>query len=147
MNNLITFSLLFQLDGSKLLTCSLDYIWEKYEKMIGFDPTIQDNEFSDWWQNVVITDHKAMAIKSKWFATWSKGEKIDPKKERVLNYLCATYTKSIELHNILNTFKKYIGPIENVNKEDYVHIHPLVKKFVNEYKERFKRELNLESLV
>lgn len=148
MDNLINFSLLFRITrDTKLIACDINYIWEKYEKMIGFDPIINEDEFSDWWQNVALTDYNAMAVKSDWYSRWSRNGKLEPKKERVLNYLCMFSTVVPNIDNMLSLFRKYIGPTDLIKKEVYTHIHPLVIKFMDEYKEKFRRELNLEFLV
>jgi hypothetical protein len=131
-----------------VLRSNIDYIWEKYTKMIGFDPVIRDNEFSDWWQSVVVTDFKAMSLKLEWMDTWNKsGKKLDPKKERVLNYLCLINIIPNTPNRILKLFKEYIGDVDNIREEVYPHIHPHLEEFIGEYRQKFRRELNLEILT
>jgi len=150
VDNLLTFSIMFHkaCNDTYVLRSNIDYIWEKYTKMIGFDPVIRDNEFSDWWQSVVVTDFKAMSLKLEWMDTWNKsGKKLDPKKERVLNYLCLINIIPNTPNRILKLFKEYIGDVDNIREEVYPHIHPLLEEFIGEYRQKFKRELNLEILT
>jgi hypothetical protein len=148
MDNLINFSLLFiATRDTKLLASDITYIWEKYQKMIGFDPIALDDEDTDWWQNVVVKDYKVLSVKSEWYSRWYRTGKLDPKKERVLNYLCFIEANRPTVENILSLFRKYIGPTDLVIKEEYTHLHPNLIDSLNEYKNRFRRELNLEFLV
>lgn len=149
IDNLLTFTLLFNkhIKDSYVLNCDIDYIWEKYVSMIGFEPIELDNESEDWWQKVVLNDFKAMSLKSLWFNRWGKVKFLNKKEERVLNYLCITNCLPVTPENIFNNFSKYIGDIDNINSNLYKHIHPLVNKFINEYKKEFQRELNIETLI
>lgn len=129
------------------MTCDMTYIWEKYDKLIGFLPVPIKNEYCDWWQIVVLEDFEAMSLKALWMKKWNpKVNQLNANRERVLNFLCIINTMPLTLGNMLNTFREYIGPIESINKYEYSHIHELVKKFIEEYKTKFRRELNLEIL-
>lgn len=115
--------------------------------MIGFDPIVRNDEFSDWWQGVVLRDFEAMPLKLAWMAKWNRSnETIDPKKERVLNYLCMINTMKVTPENLFYVFEEYIGKIDDVTPIEYKHIHPLLRKFIDNYKERNRREFNLEIL-
>jgi len=148
-NNIIAFSLLFHkvVKDSYLVNSHISYIWEKYQSMIGFDPIVRNDEFSDWWQGVVLRDFEAMSLKLAWMAKWNRSnETIDPKKERVLNYLCMINTMKVTPENLFYVFEEYIGKIDDVTPIEYKHIHPLLRKFIDNYKERNRREFNLEIL-
>lgn len=157
IDNLITFTLMFHHwvginNDSYLLNCDIEYIWSKYQSMIGFEPgdssIFNHNEREDYWQNVTIDDYKSIAIKAKWMDKWnSRKILLDKNKERVLNYLCVMDTIIPTPSNIFSTFESYIGSIEKVKDEKYQHIHELLKRAILEYREKFRRELNLEILV
>ena len=76
----------------------------------------------------------------------TSNETIDPKKERVLNYLCMINTMKVTPENLFYVFEEYIGKIDDVTPIEYKHIHPLLRKFIDNYKERNRREFNLEIL-
>lgn len=150
LTNLLSFSIMFNKSCSDtyVLRCNIDYIWDKYTKMIGFDPIIKESEFSDWWQSVVVTDFEVMYLKSEWMSIWGCDEKkLELKKERVLNYLCLINTIPNTPDRILKAFENYIGDVDNICEEVYTHIHPHLKNFIDNYKKEFKRELNLEILI
>lgn len=146
IDNLITFVLLFQVDDTHLLRSDMNYIWEKYQSMIGLEPKVGENEIEDVWQSIHLNNLDALAVKARWVSKWGT-KKLDKNKERVLNYLCVMETLDKSPKNIFDTFDKYIGNASGIKVETYNHIHPIFRKFVDEYKVRFRRELNLEILV
>ena len=165
LHNLLTFSIMFHkvCTDTYVVKTDIDYIWDKYNKMIGFDPIIRSDEFSDWWQSVVVfvDDYRVMSLKAEWMDIWNRdGEKLDPKKERVLNYLLRVNTMSSDgpgymslraatagPDKIFKLFKEYIGDVDNICKVKYTHIHPNLEEFIDRYIKEFARELNLEILI
>lgn len=148
INNLLSFTILLSRvsKDSYFMNSDISYIWEKYQKMIGLTPIKMDGEFSDWWQVVVLGDFKAMSKKALWIEKWGR-RKLTRDQESVLNYLCVIDINSMSLENILEIFKNYIGQVEDISTEEYTHIHPLMKDFIEEYKEKFRREINIEVLI
>lgn len=152
IDNLITFTLMFHHvlginNDSYLLNCDIEYIWSKYQSMIGFEPK-GENEKEDYWQSVCIKNFNAISIKAKWMAKWnSRGVKIDKNKEKVLNYLCVMDSVIPTPSNVFSIFQSYIGDIENIKDYKYNHIHQLLKDVIDDYRNKFIRELNLEILV
>jgi hypothetical protein len=178
-DNILLFAFLFSSVESTtyLMNSSLDYIWEKYESIIGFDPIVLDDESEDWFQSVALrplpkssdfdSDLNSLRLKIIWFKKWfPDGRKIEPKKERVINYICRLLPTEFELPHpdlilginkesqpmkspseIFSLFEECIGKIDNVNSSKYRHIHPNLMKVISSYKEEHIRELNLELLT
>jgi hypothetical protein len=124
------------------MKCDAGYITDKYDSMIGVDPTRIESQ-SDWWQRVILDDFKSMALKAEWFSIWSKGSFIiNEKSERILNYLCeVNVSEGINLNRIIKLFNKHLGNVELISKEHYNHLHPLFIKFANDYKTKIEKEI------
>lgn len=115
--------------------------------MIGFDPKVMNDELKDCWQSVVLRDLDALSLKCQWYSKWKINEGLDPNKERVLNYLCITNVNKLNPNNLIKLFEDYIGDINMVRNDKYNHLHPLFKKFVEDYKDKHMREINIEILT
>jgi hypothetical protein len=150
------------------MNSSLDYIWEKYEAIIGFDPIVHDDESEDWFQSVVLkpssksdnfsSNLNSLKLKIIWFEKWMPeiiligrlhtSRLIEPKKERVINYICRLIDDQMKSPSeIFSLFEECIGKIDNVNSSEYRHIHPNLMKALSSYREHYRRELNLELLT
>jgi len=142
INNLLTFTLLFHkcIKDSALLNCDITYIYDKYQKLIGFDPKEIDIDKDDF-----INVELILNIKREWLNKW--GKTLTKSQESILNYLCIMNIVSLTPNRIFSLFEKYIGSIDRINKIEYLHIHPLIKNFIFEYKSKFKREINIEILT
>ena len=123
MVNLVNFTFLCK-DGTDAgFLSSPDYILEKYDKMIGFDPTEKVKELSE----------ESEDLKSKWMDKWNI-EDLSPKEESILNYLCDINTERIEdVYEVMKLFRHHIGDIRNIKTEQYGHLHTNFKRFVNSY--------------
>lgn len=151
MTNLFNFTILFHRvsDTTYLMNCDMTYIWEKYHKMIGVDPIeskLEKDDFKDELNHLGISIFKdILYLKKCWQNKWK--ETLIPKHESVLNYLCILNVSKPTPSKIVEVFGKYIGDVEKIQKNEYEHLHPLFLKFMNEYEDAFKREINLEKLV
>lgn len=115
--------------------------------MIGFEPKVMNGELEDYWQSVGLMDLDALSLKCQWYSKWRVNKKLDSNKERVLNYLCMTNVSGLYPSNLVKLFERYIGSIDLVNNDVYKHLHPLFKKYVDEYRDKYKREINIEVLT
>ena len=121
--NLVNFTLLFrkEVSDSNFMSSSLDYILEKYDKMIGFEPT----------EDLKKLNSKAEEIKIEWENKW-RITKLSKKEESIINYLCdINSTIGLDVMSIIDIFDNHIGGIQNINKVRYGHLHVLFKNFVN----------------
>lgn len=127
MVNLVNFTLLFrkEADDSAFEKSHISYIMEKYDKMIGFEPTEELKELNP----------KAEEIKNEWESKW-RITNLSKKEESVVNYLCDINSYGFDVPKLVKIFETHIGDIQNINKERYGHIHAMFKNFVNNYIER-----------
>ena len=137
LNNLLTFTLMFHrvCRESYFMNCDGSYIMEKYNKMIGIKPKI----FVD------SLNPKIDEYKKEWMERWGY-TKIHSELESVINYFCLINSKPVTLKLIIDSFQLYIGCANDICDFEYTHIHPKLKNFIEEYKLKFRREINLEML-
>jgi hypothetical protein len=125
MVNLVNFTLLFRKESgdSAFEKSHISYIIEKYDKMIGFEPTEDLKELNP----------KAEEIKSEWENKW-RITSLSKKEESIVNYLCdINSTKGLDVPKMVKIFEIHIGDLQNINKERYGHLHVMFKNFVNMY--------------
>lgn len=150
--NLVNFSLLFHHNNQEscLMNSDLEYIWEKYIKMIGVEPVVKPTFGRDFWQTVPLPNTNALSVKLMWYNKWIKSGKMDPKKEQVINYL--SLTNSLDLVDIgitgmLHEFERCVGSKEMISDDLYGHLHPIFKNHVEHFFELTRRDYNLCLLV
>jgi hypothetical protein len=141
IDNLLKFTLLFNKKAdSYFINCDIDYIWEKYQKIIGFDP--EPDYGVIWWEK-----RQDVELLKEWLLKWGKHDKtIDKNKYDVLKYICLSNTNDISPETIFLLFSEYIGDINKINSVEY-KMHPLFEDWIEEYKEKYRREINLEILT
>lgn len=158
LDNILNFTLLFHKSNftTYFLKSNMSYIREKWDLMIGIKPVPNDNEEQDDWQNVVLNDKNAVELKKKWYRTWSYDvcdldyveKKLNPDDERIINYLCRIEFQPLTPDCIIEVFKNYISDdLKLVESIPYIYLHPLALQFMNEFKTKFVREINLILLV
>lgn len=136
--NLFSFNLIFSefILDNELYKHSPDYILEKYNRYIGFEPN------SDF----IESEDDKLAI--------STYEKIWKPKDCKRQIIYLNHSRSLNLFKMFDTFEKYIGPFNLIreNKEFGLH-HNLeleLKRIIDLNKEGIKivlRELKLSELV
>lgn len=142
LNNLINFTLLFT-NPMNVLDCSISYIWEKYNYMIGFKPTSKID--------IDKNNKDCIDLKFKWLKKWNI-KSLDVNKEKALNYLivvtCVIRDNDLSIKeftpdDMILYFEEYVGSTNEISNSIYTHVHPSSLKFFGLYKEHFKREMNI----
>jgi hypothetical protein len=111
IRNLFSFTLLFSeiILDNELYKHSPDYILEKYNKFIGFEP---------------ILDFKESDNDIKLINTYEKIWKADLVKQQIL-YI---NNNSLNLLKMVESFEKYIGPIYLIKEEQVSGLHHNLEK-------------------
>jgi hypothetical protein len=136
LNNLLNFTLLLHkvhTDGY-FLQQSPDYILEKYDKMIGFDP-LSPCDMSKF--HVSMRDNYL----KRWYL-----KRPSTKLLSILNYFFEIHSKPFSVDSVVDAFAIHIGNMGLINNEVYTHLHPLLIKFIDKTKTLHQREINLELL-
>ena len=138
--NLFSFNLIFSelILDNELYKHSPDYILEKYNRYIGFEPNSVFTESED--DKIIISSY----------------EKIWKSKDCKRQILYLNNSRSLNLVKMIDTFEKYIGPFslikEKENRELGLH-HNLelkINKILNLNKENIKivlRDLRLSDVL
>lgn len=115
--NLIRFNVnLSEFGGiGKLTKQSPDYILEKYNHWIGFEPC------SDW---SLYTPDSCDRFINEYYKIWKNQNLV--RIHRQLIYL--DLTRNIKLSNMIFQFEKYIGPIDLISSEVKSGLHELLEK-------------------
>jgi len=126
--NLLEFTSIFLSGDLKLKMESTDYYREKYDKYIGISMkkhTETCDKYEDWselWgKNEDVKTIILFLVEIMKYGR-IKYEKLDKNEQRDF---WMTYISPDEL---LDTCNKYFGDPENINKERYNFVHPLVKE-------------------
>lgn len=139
IENLLTFFFLYcGIDKScDIHLTSPDYLMEKYTKIIGV-------ELPD-------TSYKNFLLNSDLYNTWINrwGNKVP---DSLMMVIIETYGKPFTFINLIDTFEKYIGDVNSINKNRYYHIHFKLQAFVsrfiaNEISLSDKRHLTLKNII
>ena len=144
--NLIKFNVNFSkfIHNNDLLSHSPDYILEKYQYWIGFEPTVEckiytpdsmTNFFLDYWKR------------------WRVYEKYSVEVKNILMYLYST--RSMNLVLMSEKFEEYIGSMNMISDiPDKKGLHHLTERFVGEVLEKNKdnvkvvlRDMKIGSII
>jgi hypothetical protein len=144
--NLTKFNVNFSkfIHNNDLLSHSPDYILEKYNHWIGFEPTVEykmytpddmTNFFLDYWKR------------------WRVYEKYSVEVKNILMYLYST--QNMNLISMSEKFEEYIGPMSMISDvPDKKGLHHLTERFVGEVLEKNKynvkvvlRDMKIGSII
>lgn len=123
--NLVNFTLLFRKEcqDSSFIGSHISYIVEKYNKMIGFEPT----------ESIKRLDSDAQGLKSEWMNKWNVSG-FKGKDESIVNYLSdVNVSGGLNLPKIVKTFEYHIGSVEGITDEKYNHLHTHFQGFINKF--------------
>lgn len=134
--NLIKFNVNFSkfIHNNDILSHSPDYILEKYNHWIGFEPTVEykmytpdnmTNFFLDYWKRWRVYN-----------------DKYGKEARNILMYLYST--QSMNLIQMSEKFEEYIGPMSMISDvPDKRGLHHLTEKFVGEVLEKNKDNVKI----
>ena len=126
--NLIKFNVNFSefISNNDLLSHSPDYILEKYNHWIGFNPTIECK---------LYTPDDMTTFFLKYWKRWGIFEQYELKN--ILMYLHST--QNMNLISMSEKFEEYIGPMNMISDvPDKKGLHHLTERFVGEVLEKNK---------
>ena len=145
--NLTKFNVNFSkfVDHCDLLKQSPDYILEKYNHWIGFEPTVEHK---------LYTPDDMTDFFNKYWKMWRPStEDINKKLKNILMYLLSTQNLSIVLMS--EKFEEYIGPMSMISDTpDKRGLHHVTHNFVDQVLEKNKdnvkvvlRTMKIESII
>lgn len=145
--NLIKFNVNFSkfVKGNDPLSQSPDYILEKYNHWIGFEPTVEHKMY---------TPDDMTDFFNKYWKIWRPDTKnINKKFKNILMYLYST--QSMNLLTMVEKFKEHIGPMNMISDvPDKKGLHPVTENFIDTVLEKNKdnikvvlRDMKIESIV
>lgn len=134
--NLTKFNVNFSkyVDSCDLLKQSPDYILEKYNHWIGFEPIVEHK---------LYTPDDMTDFFNKYWKMWRPStEDINKKLKNILMYLLSTQNLSIVLMS--EKFEEYIGSMSMISDTpDKRGLHHRTERFVNEVLERNENNLKI----
>jgi hypothetical protein len=135
--NLIRFNVNFTKyeHTTKLEIQSPDYVLEKYNHWIGFEPTIDHKMY---------TPDDMTDFFNKYWKTWKLNcESIESGKlKNILMYLYST--QNMNLLNMFNKFEEYIGPASMINSTSLKGLHVIMERdFVPKVIEKNKENITI----
>ncbi len=129
--NLIKFNVNFSkfVRGNDPLSQSPDYILEKYQHWIGFEPTVEHKMY---------TPDDMTEFFNKYWKVWRPStEDINKKLKNILMYLYST--QNMNLISMSEKFEEYIGLMSMISDiPDKRGLHHLTERFVGEVLEKNK---------
>ena len=136
--NLLRFTIIY---FDKLYNQSPDYIIEKYDHFIGFEPTVPYRIYTpDNMETFFLKYQKRWGVNS-------------PKIDMILKYLLSCQMGPTDLKFRLRKFEEYIGGLELIQSEPKMGFHPnledLIESIINNSSEEIKpilRDLKLKSI-
>ena len=144
--NLTKFNVNFSefISNNDLLSHSPDYILEKYNHWIGFNPTIECKLYT--------SDNMTDFFLNYW-KRWRVYEKYSAEVKNILMYLYST--RSMNLVLMSEKFEEYIGPMNMISDiPDKKGLHHLTERFVGEVLEKNKdnvkvvlRDMKIRSII
>lgn len=145
--NLIRFNVNFTRyeNTTKLEKQSPDYVLEKYNHWIGFEPIVEHK---------LYTPDNMTTFFNQYWKIWRPDTKsLNSKLKNILMYLYST--QNMNLLNMFNNFEEYIGPVSMINSTSLKGLHELAEKEMvsavieknKEYITIVLRDLKLSNLV
>jgi hypothetical protein len=123
--NLTKFNVNFSkyVDSCDLLKQSPDYILEKYNHWIGFEPTVEHKMY---------TPDEMTYFFNQYWKIWRPSSKdINNKLKNILMYLHST--QNLCLLTMSEKFEEYIGPLEMISDvKDKKGLHKLTEGFIED---------------
>jgi hypothetical protein len=123
--NLTKFNVNFSkyVDSCDLLKQSPDYILEKYNHWIGFEPTVEHKMY---------TPDEMTYFFNQYWKIWRPSSKdINNKLKNILMYLHST--QNLCLLTMSEKFEEYIGPLEMISDVKYKKgLHKLTEGFIED---------------
>jgi hypothetical protein len=136
--NLTNFNVNFSkyVDSCDLLNQSPDYILEKYQHWIGFEPTVEHK---------IYTPDDMTTFFLKYWKMWRPStDDVNNKLKNILMYLYST--QNLSLLTMVEKFEEYIGPLSMISDvPDKRGLHHLTEKFVSQVLE--KNENNVKVVL
>ena len=141
--NLLRFTILFRHDSYNQ---SPDYIIEKYNHFIGFEPTVKYK---------IYTPDNMTTFFLKYYKRWNVDDSISEKIDMILKYLLSSRSSySFNLLTMVKSFEEYIGELESISSEPKRGLHTNLEGVVemiinNNLKDltHILRDLKLKSTV
>jgi len=118
----------------KLELQSPDYVLEKYNHWIGFEPTVEHK---------LYTPDDMIDFFNKYWKIWRPGtDTINSKLKNILMYLYST--QNMNLLNMSNKFEEYIGPVSMINSTSLKGLHVIAERdFVPKVIEKNKEYITI----
>lgn len=133
-------------NGLRLETQSPDYVLEKYNHWIRFNPTVE---------NKLYTPDDMTDFFNKYWKIWRPSwEAINEGKlKNILMYLYST--QNLNLLRMVSKFEEYIGPVNMISSEPLRGLHEVMEKqgvdiVIEKNKENIKvvlRDLKIKNIV
>jgi hypothetical protein len=134
--NLTKFNVNFSkfVDSCDLLKQSPDYIIEKYNHWIGFEPTVEHKMY---------TPDDMTDFFNKYWKMWRpSANDINNKLKNILMYLYST--QNLSLLTMVEKFEEYIGPMTMISGiSDKTGLHHKTNRFVDEILEGNKNNIKV----
>lgn len=134
--NLTKFNVNFSkyVDSCDLLKQSPDYIIEKYNHWIGFEPTVEHKMY---------TPDDMTDFFNKYWKIWRPSTKsINNKLKNILMYLHST--QNLSLLTMVEKFEEYIGPMSMISDQaNKSGLHHRTNNFVDEILEGNKKNIKV----
>lgn len=152
LNNLIGFTFNFhETMGNKVLDCDFCYLLEKWEKYIGVVPKSPNITYEYFLENKTYFH----LVIRRWFAKWDKNGKEWDNVLPIINFIneinlldpMGRFNDIMTPDDLTKLFTKHIGDVNEINKNEYKHLHANVVKRVDTWISKLKREYNLTLIL
>ena len=150
LDNLINFAFVFhrQMDNN-WIDCDPDYILEKWNKIIGTksDKLIfisEDYPIKNWKKRWNVTEEKYEEVKQ--IISFIRQLNLKPINNKDENTEFSP-NKNWRPDDLVKIYEHNIGDPNLISKDNYDHIHELVKRAIGVYKHKYLREYNIILLV
>jgi len=152
LNNLISFSFNFhETMGNKVLDCDSVYLLEKWEKYIGVSPKNTNISYDYFLENKTYFH----LVIRRWFEKWDKRGENWNKVLPIINFIneinlldpSGRFGDIMTPEDLIKLFNNHIGDVNNINKDEYKHLHHIVGEKVDNWVNKLKREYNLTLIL
>jgi hypothetical protein len=124
IENLIKFNINFSkfIDNNKLTNFDPDYIIEKYEHWIGFEPTVDHK---------LYTKDDMTDFFNKYWKIWRpQPNHLNKKLKNILMYLIEA--EGLNFRKMAIKFEEYIGPLDMISSDPKVGLHRGLDNFTKQ---------------